>query len=1237
MTTPTTPANALDVSDIRDEINPGDGSGIQQDIGANNSVRQLTGSAAKTRADSEILFSDLSNKVAFSEIYTPSTTNTQGGVAIVGSPITAEITLQANSDMYDPTLTWTYTIDNGSSDVTTSDITITKPSSKTAVVKLASASGTKVANLTVTGVMTVSGHTINTCTKNITLTVNAVNTAFQVIATPAFVINATGVAAQTAFVTVTATSNASLTGTSYRFTPKYLSGTGEITPTFTYAGVLPGVGDSISFGVSATRPSTNAVIYSLLSEMINNGKVVASNTSTIDIRAQFVDRQITSLTPAALSNNQFSNSASQYSTIDITAVHNSVAPTYAQGTITFTLETTGDTVTQQTLSSNTSAKVERISLYHNKDTDGFGFKKASVVVVATLRSSDNTIMDQKRSDPIILRAGTYGLTLNKPPSNTQIGFSAQTATSVGSATWRAGNFAWSIRQFNGAGPQLTQDNQPTTSTINITATTPSGKNATQAISNTCNYDITGTLTFDGVTVYSTVLNDILVKAESQPYTYSLSTPATSNVQMEVNSVAEARMVISASKSTGTITWTKDNASVGFHATNATSATVETVSPAAGGANTQSVVVTGTLQDASSRVIEALSSPTITLDAATSKLSIIGDNVTKSSNNKTDSAVGIYETTAVVGNHKFRFPPAKHGGNDLLVVLENPQRISITATATQASNSGSYELVGEVNYKGIVRTLQKDVTVTINALAPSLTVTKYPYTYSEYVELQSDIYAFSGQAIQYLIENGGYVNGGIGTTVYYTYNGIDFVATTDYPGSINTDFTITRVVNIIDPNAVVDGPFYNQAANTNAAPAGYPATSGGKKRRDRIQSTLGTPQALVYNITYELRDTNNNVLISNTVSDTIISQPPSDGNAKLSSGTAGGKYFTFTQRPSGAYGYPQPHPSQVTYNQNVAFTASYTSTQVIPSPEFVFSATGGVLYANTTNGQANLVGQSVYNDTGPEFNFAIPTVTNLNDSVTLSAQLSSGGYLLGKPATQNYTFSLPMPPGKCYYLPIYNYGVRQQHTRDPFGYNNEQVDYSRVPSQGTLAGPETKWIGTHDGSRIYEQSQRPLYAADGTRYYSSVSHRTTHQSAYPKELRYPTKIIPSDYFMVLSFSETGSAYIGQISLIGSDNNVYTLGPSSLWASGSQNDTSRDNDAFEWFIYAWSPPAGVTFTYAFISNVAGVTTPPPFTATPLSLTFVQPGNVLVGQNVNLNIGTVVGGFIEEDLYVDPGGVF
>lgn len=68
MTTPQVPGNALEVSDISDEINPAGYSQGQQDIGANNSVRQLAGTAAKTVAGSEILFSDLSNKIGFSEI-----------------------------------------------------------------------------------------------------------------------------------------------------------------------------------------------------------------------------------------------------------------------------------------------------------------------------------------------------------------------------------------------------------------------------------------------------------------------------------------------------------------------------------------------------------------------------------------------------------------------------------------------------------------------------------------------------------------------------------------------------------------------------------------------------------------------------------------------------------------------------------------------------------------------------------------------------------------------------------------------------------------------------------------------------------------------------------------------------------------------------------------------------------------------------------------------------------------
>ena len=1230
MTTPQVPANALDVSDISDEINPASYTQGQQDIGANNSVRQLAGTAAKTVAGSEILFSDLSNKVGFSEIFTTSTSNTQGGIAVVGSPITAELTLQANSDMYDPLLTWTYNFNNGSSDVTASDITVTKTNSKTAVIKLASASGTKVANLTVTGVMTVSGHTINTCTKNILLTVNAVNTAFQVIATPAFVINSTGVTAQTAFVTITATSNASLTGTTYRFTPKYLSGTGEITPTFTFDGVLPGIGDSISFGVSAPRPSTNAVVYSLLSEMINDGKVVASNTSTIDIKAQFIDRQITSLTPAALSNNQFSNSVSQYSTIDITAVHNSVAPDYAQGTITFTLETTGDAVTQQTLSSNTSAKVERISLYHNKDADGFGFKKASVVVVATLRAPNNTILDQKRSQPITLRSGTYGLTITPPPSNTQSGYIAQTATSSGSATWGAGDFAWTTRQFDGSGPNLTIDTQARTATVNIIAKTKSGRDAAAAVANTCRYDLTGVMSYDGITITETRVNDILIKAESLPYSYSISVPATSNVQMEIDQIAYARIIVNATKSVGTITWAVDNGDVSL-TSNPTSALLEVASPLLGGANTQTVTLSGTLFDPSARPIQALFSQPITLDAATTRLAITGESVSINSDQRIASATGVYESTAVVGDHSLVFPPIRQSGQDLNLTQDSDKKITILSAATQSSKSGVYRITARVDYKGIVKTTTKDVTVSVSALAPTLTATKFPATWNTV----SSVGSFTGIGLP----------GSGGGNIFAQNTLEDIVVESDYPGTINVDYEIRRVTNRVGKfgevvTNVVTGPFYNQTANTNAAPEGHPASSN--KRRDRVTLDPFLGFILDYDFTYELYDKPGGKFLRDLRVSSLIEGPRIGAIVTLNQDNITSKTFTFTNKSNNGFGYPEPHPLEVNYEQRVDFTASYVSETSITTPRFSFatsSETPGAVLTTTTNpvnGQANVTVKSVYYDSSINFSGTLPTITQSSGKVNVSAQLTSTvdgtTYNIGDLATKSVNLDLPIPSGRCYRLSTFSYGPRMYHTRDVFGLDNEQIDYSRIPNSSSFNGPETKFVGFHNGSTVYALDNRPLYGSNvpgTTRYYSSTAHRSAHGNETPNV------IIPTGYFMIMSFAETGTPAIGAITFIGSDGKAYPCG--GLWArSGTtQNDRGPNDDAFDWFIFVPPVlPGGVTADYVFISNGGSIERPPPSAA--LVFTAVQPGNALIGQDVNLNIGSVTGGIILEDQFVDPGNI-
>lgn len=1257
MTTPQVPGNQLSSSDVSDEINPSGYVQGEQSIGANNVIRRLTGNFDKIRSRTiELSFSDLSNKTAFSEILAVSTSNTQSGISTVANPVKSTLTLTANTDMIETNIDWSYEFLPGTVGVTADDIAITKnftfdtngrPSSKSANIVLTSLSGDKHANLRITAVMNLPNydaqglfetgtHVINTCTKDLQLTVNAVNTAFQVTATPGFIVNASGVSAQTATITVKASANSSL-NQSFVFTPTFVSGTGALTPV-----IGP---DTVTFTATAPRPLTNSAIYSLLTQFYSDGKLVASNTSTVDLRAQFIDRQITSFTAAATTNNQFTNAASQYATIDVTAVHNAVAPGFPQGTVTVTVETVGDAVTTQTISSNSSTKVERISLFHDFATDSFGFKKAVVNVVATLRSPDNTIMDQKRITGLVLRAGAYGLDVKAPVSNTQSGYTAQTAVTSGSATWRAtaASFRWTSRQFNGSGPVTTIDNAPTSATVNIIATTPTGKNRSQSISNTSNYDLTGTLTFDGITISTITLSDILVKAESLPYTFSVTPAATSNVQVDATNATTASLLVTGAASIGTIAWTKDNGDVGI-TTTSTTANVFVVSSASGGSNNQNVIVTGTLTDPSARVVEAIPTDVLNIDATTAELQILGANVSITTDQATATATGIFESTAVVGTHSLVFPPAKQSGSDLTLTKDTNQKITIQATATQSSKSGVYRITGQVIYRGITRTTTKDVSVAVSALAPSLTATKTQYSYLQYSSISGvDFTGFGGQVV------------GIGgETTPILIKGEDVIVQSDYPGTINVDYEIRRTGTIIGKVGGVDtttvtGPFYNQAANTNPAPAGFPASIN--KRRDRFEIVPFIGVLLEYSVTYELYAPPgpNGVFLKDLTVTSQIQVPPPGADVTLKFDNVTGKTFTVTDKPLNNNGYNEPYPLSVEYTQRADYTATFITQLALDTPRFVFStvATGGInapvaaagditVVSNPVNGQANVVVKSVYYDPGSNFNNPLPTITDSSGGVTLQAQLTAldNGTLrfVSKPVTQSRNFQLPMPRGRCYRLATFSAGVRQQDTRDVFGNSNEQIDYGRIPSSGSLDGPETKWIGFHDGSRIYEQSNRPLYANDAqrTRYYSSAGHRSAHHAQFSREAGFPNQIIPANYFMVLSF---GQYTIGEITLLGSDNNTYVL-PSQPWAFGDQNDTSRDNDSFHWAIYAWSPPAGVTFSYAFVSNVGGFVPPPPPPVTPLTFIKGDPGSALLAEDVNRDIGTVSGGFIiEGDSQDDP----
>lgn len=1229
MTTPQAPSNLIEISDVSDEINPTGYVQAEQNIGANTVVRQLTGTLAKSISNTELLLgADLQNKTAFSEIVAISTSNTQAGVGSDSNPITAELILAANSDMYEPTIAWSYvinalsTLDATNSDITLAQLPFSTNNGKNVSLKLSSQSGTKQANLTVTGILTVGNHVVNTATKQIQLIVNAVNTNFQVTGTST--VNATGVVAQTATVALKASANSSLSAdTTFVFIPTFVSGTGPLVPIIQ--------SDTIIFTAKADTPLVNSAIYSVVSEMYYQGVKNTSNTTIVDINATYVNKTITSITPSAVVNNNFTNASSISSTIDITAIHDSISP-YPQGTITFTLISSGDVVTQSTISSNSTSKIERITLNHDFDADGYGLKKATVDVIATL-TNGSSIIDTKKVAGLVLRTGAYGLNITAPSSNSQSGFSAQTASSSGTATWRAtaATFSWSSRQFSGLGPVMTEDNRSLASTISIVATAPSGKNASSTRTNTSSYDITGTIFYDGVTVTNTT-SSITVTAQSNSYTYTITPQAFSNVQLDVSSGTTSSIIVMGSNSIGSITFTRDNASVGLDTSISGQANIFVTSSGSGSSNNQNVVVTGTLYDSVPRVIESIITQPINIDSTTAELTIDGDSVSKSSDQISDLAQGAYESTSLFGTPSLVFPPTKTSGQDLELAQDSSTRIRIIAAATQSSKTGTYRITGQVVYRGITRTTTKDVTVAITALAPSLTVTKNEFDWNN-IETWPSGYDWQ-------MWSNWIANGGPGDNLYIPNVGVDLIAATDFAGTINTDFTITRVDNYIGRLQGVDtveitGPFYNEAANTSPAPDGFPASTGGKKRRDRLISKPFISSSLGYNITYELRAANGIVLLSNNVTDNTSLVVPTDGKVQLTAGTTGSKYFTFVDKALNGYGYNRPHPSTVSHSQNVVFTASYSGS--IPNARYVFNSSGGaIVYANTTTGIANLVGTSTYTDTlNTSFN---PTVIKVSPESQIDVQLYSNNTPLGTNAKKNFNFDLPILGGMCFRLATYNSGVRMYSTRDPFGNNTEQIDYSRLPNISTLEGPKVKWLGLHDGSTIYALSNRPLYknsTRSALRLYSSTGHRAAHGAETPNI------IIPTNYFMVMSFSDRDGTNslgptIGSIYLIGVDHQIY--GPLKLWSvgEGSQNDTSRDSDAFQWAIYEWD--GSVVVNYCFISNKLGDTfipAPPPRPTGSLTLLPTQPGAGKVAIDIGrMSLGSITGGVANEDILASGG---
>lgn len=905
-------------------------------------------------------------------------------------------------------------------------------------------------------------------------------------------------------------------------------------------------------------------------------------------------------------NNNFANAASQYATLDLIAEHDCNNP---QGFITFRFNHTGDTTTSQVYpesnsSGGTTANTQRraqISLYHNFSTDGYGYKKSTTSVTAELRLANGYLVDTKTLNNLVLRTGAYGLSYSQPPSNTQIGYLAQTATSAASATWRAPSsvFSWVINK-TGTGVSNTSivNDTDKSATVDLRATTTGGGSLQ---TNTATFSIGARLRFDGVDVTTKTYNDIVIKAQSNAYSFSLAPNALTKFSFTAtgSTTAAIRTLASHNIAGGTVVFTRSNPSVAF-TSNTSAADVSVTSPAAGGANAATTVVSGSLY-AGATLIETKQTPLLTVEAVTHNLQIIGANTVVSGYAIPQVATTGVKVTSSVGSVSLVYPPTKVSGDDLTTTQVNGTEQTLRATSTGGTKYGVYRYKANLTYKDQVVSETKDFSANARVIPSTINVTK--------TETNADKKSFLAAQ---------------------TATAVISASTPDYPFA-------NKIVPIVTAK-LATGSLAGGVADVNINYITTPPT-----RTDvTISVAQGSPGVNLsnYSITFELRDLSNNQFIQSASSTGTVRSEIYNSGFNFGAGTVGNKYWTFNDRPLNGFGYPEVTVVSATWSQNVNYQA--TANTSIPNRSFTFSQTGATagkstLTFNASTGAALLRGVSTYIDNNGAF-----TVSNDTDTVNVTSEVLSGGVRVTDPVTRTNSFDIRIPGGRVYRIKTYqDYGVRMYHTRDPFGNDNERINYYILPSStrytaGSGDGGEVKWMGFHKqsvkmpnlsaspvSSYLYDPNwntnkPKPLRgSSDGINYYSSQAHYN-----FAPDFN-PASIIPNNYFMIMSFNQTGTPTIGDVFLAGSDGKLY--GPLKLWKRGSQNDSSRSNDAFSWFIYEWAFPAGVTIDYAFISNRTGTGTG--VTADTSNIDVFISGSTLTDTSIttttNISIGTVGGG--------------
>lgn len=357
-------------------------------------------------------------------------------VAANGGPLTVSVPFSASGNAPGSVITWGSSIVSGSNAAVLTVATGNLSANLSLLIANASSFSGANSIVTVTANM-YSDATLTTLVSSHSANVKLEGLVYGLTYTVPTNNTTSGFTSQTASTTASATYKAGTFAWSYT----NLSGVASITSS---AGVPNGTAATLSIVDTVTNKVGSNVSSWSITPTISYGSIVVSGPSTnVSLSATVQPFNLVITGPAA--NAQYANSGPLNSS-SILTVSGSTPP--GTNVIWTSTKVSGSNATLATASNNQNS-----TLTLSIASGTFVFSNSVYTVTANCYDTTSGWSLSSTSQQITLNAGTFGLTITPPAaSNTQSGYTAQTASLTVSASVLAGQFAWWAANTSGLSP-----------------------------------------------------------------------------------------------------------------------------------------------------------------------------------------------------------------------------------------------------------------------------------------------------------------------------------------------------------------------------------------------------------------------------------------------------------------------------------------------------------------------------------------------------------------------------------------------------------------------------------------------------------------------------------------------------------------------------------------------------------------------------------------------------------------